>query len=238
MADAITIAIQSMQSTMQHMESISHNVANAATPGFKALVPVTQPFAETFQRLGAATVASVPRADSAVDLRAGALRPTGKALDVAIVGQGFFTLETADGPAYTRAGAFHLDGAGRLVSEGGLAVQGEAGDITLNGPVASIDGEGAVWQNGRVAGRIKTVVLEPGQAMFKTSDGLLRPAERNARLLAQRVQIRSGFLEQSNVEPVAQMATMMKIVRQYQSAQKVFQIYNDQIGNSITQLAQ
>ncbi|UGQ47959.1 flagellar hook-basal body protein [Massilia endophytica] len=236
MDDALTVAALSMRTSMTQLQTVSQNVANLETPGFKGAVPASVPFATTLRQLQAP--ASVPLPAATVDLAPGALRPTGRSLDAGLAGDGFFVVEAADGPAYTRAGAFRIDPAGRLVTAAGLPVLGEAGPIALSGPEASIDPSGTVWQGGKAMGRLRVVRFAPGTRFGKMADGLLRPAAAQAVAAPAAAQVRGGHLEQSNVDAGTQMAQVMQVMRQYQSAQKVFQLYNDQLGSSITQLAQ
>ena len=119
MADALAIAARSMSDDIQRLAAISHNLANATTPGFKGEVTASRPFIEFLQAASPGGLASLattlPELQTWTDHRAGPLQYTGHALDLAIEGDGFFELESSSGPVYTRRGSFQLDASGRIV---------------------------------------------------------------------------------------------------------------------------
>ena len=130
---------------------VTNNLANANTVGFKADRPVFQvePLPVVVGPLPAAdgpgaVVTALDRLQGRdspqtqlrvvhTDFTPGDLRDTGNALDLALEGRGFFTVQTPDGVAYTRQGTFSLNAEGILVTSGGLPVLGENGPLRLRG---------------------------------------------------------------------------------------------------------
>ena len=106
MSNALITAVQSMNNDMRYLETVSQNMVNSATPGYKRAIPVAPAFGEAMREAAALSGAGAvaPSVNSVLDLSAGALKQTGRAWDLAINGEGFFELSTADGLAYTRAG--------------------------------------------------------------------------------------------------------------------------------------
>src|SRR5689334_13098030 len=96
----VEIAAQAMQGDLQRLAQIGQNLANVQTAGYKRLVGAQRPFAA--EMLAAEVPATAAQTDSTTDMTAGALRATGNPMDVAIDGEGFFVVETAQGPALTR----------------------------------------------------------------------------------------------------------------------------------------
>ncbi len=249
MTNALIAAVQSMQNDLQYMESISQNMVNMATPGYKRSIPVTQAFGDAMRAAGATTTDSTatgpkanafssvaPSIGSVFDLTAGPVKQTGRPWDIAITGEGYFELATPDGPAYTRAGDFHLDGSGRLVSATGFAVQGQSGDIILNGNNATIDHSGQVMQDGVTVSQIKVMQFKDGKAMQKTPAGLLRSG--GATGVETPAELQVGYLESSNVTPLREMIAMMETTRHFEAAQKLFQGYDEMLRTAIQKLGE
>jgi flagellar hook-basal body protein len=107
MSNALVTAIDSMQNDMRQMETLSQNMVNISTPGYRRAIPSAPAFAHALaaaQPAGlAAPATAAPAAQAAVDLSHGAVKQTGRAWDLAIDGDGYFELATPEGPVYTRA---------------------------------------------------------------------------------------------------------------------------------------
>ncbi|HEX8956838.1 MAG TPA: flagellar hook basal-body protein [Burkholderiaceae bacterium] len=243
MSDALTIAIQSMQNDLQRMDIISQNVVNSATPGYRRALPVSQDFSTVLQNSAIpgeehSLAISLPTVASVLDATAGAMKSTGQPLDLAINGDGYFELTTPDGIAYTRAGNFHLDAGGRLVSQDGFAVNGRAGDIVTNGKTPIIAPDGTVTDGLNTVGQIR-IVRFPNKARMETrGNGLLAPTDKNAETDESNAQLQVGYLENANVVPLNEMVNMMETSRHFESQQKLFQGYDEQISTAIQKLGQ
>ncbi|HEY5798758.1 MAG TPA: flagellar hook basal-body protein [Burkholderiaceae bacterium] len=228
MHDAFTLAVHSMQGDMRRLDAISHNLANVATSGYRRTVHTGRAFADAMSGN-----AALP-----LDTAAGALRATGNATDLTLTGDGYFELATPAGPAYTRAGAFRRDAAGKLISLAGFPLQGVNGDIVLQPGAADIDAQGRVWQNGAQAGQIRVTQFSGKQGMQRTPDGLLRPKDGMRAGPAALPQIRSGYLENSNVAPLPEMVALNDTSRHFEAAQKLYQGYDEQLNLAIRSLAE
>lgn len=254
MTNALISAVQSMQNDLQYMDTISQNMVNMATTGYKRSIPVTASFSNAMNIAGsAATVSSadsgartmpsvafagaMPSLTSTLDLSVGPVKQTGRPWDLAITGDGYFEFATPDGPAYSRAGDFHADSTGRLVSATGLAVQGRGGDILLNGNSAVIDPSGNVVQEGVTVGQIKVVQFRKGETLLKTPAGLLRPGGTTSGAETP-PHLQVGFLESSNVTPLREMISMMETTRHFEAAQKLFQGYDELLRTAIQKLGE
>jgi flagellar basal-body rod protein FlgG len=237
MQDALTLAVQSMQGAMDRTTILSHNMVNLATPGYRREIPVQRPFAAVINAAnsGAGTGAALPQ--YAVDATPSALRPTGQAFDLALQGEGYFVVNTAQGTAYTRAGGFHLEADGRLVNEQGMPVQGMQGNIRLRGATPKIGPHGEITQEGREIDRIRVVALQ-ASSLYKGGDGLLRSSSTGEAVPAANARVQSGYLESSNVSPLSEMVGLTESVRQFEAAQRLFQGYDDQLNNAIRTLTQ
>ncbi|GAB2842803.1 flagellar basal-body rod protein FlgF [Pseudoduganella ginsengisoli] len=245
MPNALATAAVSMQNDMRYMQTVAQNMANIATPGYKRAIPVAQAFDAALMAAapgpqqatpGAVPELPQPPVSSVPDLSAGAVKQTGRLWDLAITGDGYFELATPEGPAYTRAGDFRLDGQGRLVSQHGYPVQGLDGPLQLNGSAAvAIGHDGRITQDGAAVGQIKLVRFADTRALHKNGAGLLQGAEGTP---DPRPELQSGYLENSNVSPLREMVAMMETTRRFEAAQKLYQGYDEALGSAIQKLGQ
>ncbi len=250
MQEILAIALRSMQQDAARLEQIGTNVANVSTPGYKRQTLVARAegalapsFAQVMTGVASGAEASAPATplhafDLVRDMSAGTLRPTGRNLDVALQGPGWFEVQGNSGPAYTRQGDFQLDARGRLVTARGEAVQGQGGDILLSSGAFSIDAAGRVVQDGRSVDRLRVVSFSKGDAMRPIGGGLF-VSEENGQLLGESdVQVRQGFLENANVQHAREMVDLMQTMRHFESIQRAVQGYDDMVGSAIRKLGE
>lgn len=206
--------------------ALTNNMTNLDTPGFKPDVVLTQarepvreedgvwamPSNRLLERLGGGTL----MAPNGVDFGQGPLRQTGNDLDVAVQGDGFFTVREGSGPGsvrLTRDGRMALDDSGRLVMEStGLPVLGRGEqEIYINpGARVSIDVDGRiverVGQSETVVGFLAVVDVPDRENLVKRGAGLFEPTGRGA---TERVRapgaVKQRFLEDSAVNEVGAM---------------------------------
>lgn len=243
MSNALVTAIDSMQNDLRQMETLSQNMVNVATPGYRRALPPAPTFERALAAAQPRVSASSPFAPAqpaavAVDLTHGALKPTGRAWDLAIDGDGYFELATPEGLAYTRAGDFALDARGRLVSQTGYPVQGTQGDIVLDGPAATVGRDGRITQDGREVAQIRIVRFAASNALQRSASGALRPVAGAVAETDPRAQLLTGQLEASNVAPMREMVAMLQATRHFESAQKLYQGYDEMLGSAIQKLGQ
>jgi flagellar basal-body rod protein FlgF len=242
--NSLEIAAVSMQLDQQRLNAIAHNVANSATPGFKRTVPDAAGFAAAVQAAaaagGPATAGVAPT--PTLDLRAGALRHTGMALDIAVEGDGFIELASDTGRLVSRGGSLQLDATGRLVTAQGLAVLGRKGEIQVSAPAAAvtIGGDGIVRVHGEEYDQIRRVrfqsaaALQPVDAGVYAADGAEPAGDPQGR----DVVLRSGHLEASNVNTAREMVQLMETMRHYESMQRAIQAYDDVLERALRKLGE
>lgn len=214
---------------MREMAVVANNIANISTTGFRTEGLV---FAEHIASTGTDTPslsmgAAIGRSISA---QQGALEQTGSEFDLAIEGEGFFLIDTPEGEALSRAGAFIRNDAGELVTPDGHFLLDAGGAPIFVPPQAS---SVAVASDGTISadGQPVTVVglylpndpleLSRRSGTSFTVESGVQPAE-NARVL-------QGFLEQSNVDPVAQIARMIEVQRAYELGQSFMDAEDNRI---------
>jgi len=212
---------------LHRQETIANNLANVNTTGFRAdldafrAVPVLGP--------GQGTRVFVTESTPGFDSSPGTMQATGRNLDVAIEGDGYLVVEARDGSeAFTRAGALDVGADGTLRTRNGLAVQGDAGPITIpenaritigrDGTVSAIGGANSKSVN--IVGRIK-LVNPPVGSLVKGGDGLLRPTDGSTAVSDPNVRMVDGMLEGSNVNPVDALVGMISVARQFETQMRL-----------------
>ena len=226
------------------LELLSNNVANINTIGYKA--------EKTVFRVddGAAATPPMPAAGHAqplspyappfsavIDFSQGAIQTTGNPLDVAINGDGFFSIQTPDGVQYTRQGSFTLNTEGVLVTQDGYPVMGEGGEIALEEGTVEIDMQGTVYVDGDEAGRLQITDFPNGGSLKKTGNG--RFVTTDPAVLGRQPEgtiVRQGHLESANVNPVLAMTEMIETSRAFEAYQKVIQSADEATAKSISEV--
>lgn len=226
----IYTAMSGAKHILEQQATTSHNLANATTTGFRA--QIDQFRAVPVQGAILPTRAFVVDSTTGSDFRSGVLQQTGRALDVAVQGEGWIAVQAADGAeAYTRNGSLKLDESGVLLTRDGLTVMGDGGPLSIppgrniamgkDGTISLVpDGSEATGMT--TVGRLK-LVNPPEDELVRGDDSLFRlksgePAEADPN-----VNVLSGALESSNVNVVDEMVNMISLARQFDMQMKLLQ---------------
>ncbi|HIJ64222.1 MAG TPA: flagellar basal-body rod protein FlgF [Rhodospirillaceae bacterium] len=231
MENTTYISLSSQTALWRDMEVVANNMANANTPAYKTEEPMFREFmvkaksdASPFGR----KLSFVHDAGLLRDTREGPLTDTGNSFDLAISGDGYFTLDTPAGPRYTREGHFRLDETGMLVSASGYPVMQQNDQpiiIAPNETQVNIASDGSIsTENGNI-GKVKLVKFDNEQELHKAGNGTYQTsADANP---VEKPNIVQGMLEQSNVQPIVQMTKMMQILRTYEGVQNMLMNEHD-----------
>jgi len=160
------------------------------------------------------------------DFGQGQLKETSNDLDLAITGNGFFTVETNNGLGYTRDGHFKMDAEGVLKSSSGHPVLGVNGWISLlrDGLPAkevSFAENGDVFVNGEHYDQLLITDFESYELLEKAGANLFNASEDAVIYEVEDAIIKQGFLEESNVNPAQEMIDLIEVQRQFESVQKM-----------------
>jgi len=258
MHESIYIAASAGIKQARKMEMIAQNLANVNNTGYKKDALVFKEFMPPFPPDSGLdegknillspdksnkNVSYVGITDQYTDFSTGGIKKTGGVLDIALDGEGFFKVQTPDGPRYTRNGNFRLNTAKQLVNQNGNQVLDRNDTpVVIDAPgKISIDGEGSISVGNGLANttitNIKLVNFENKKVLEKIGDGQYRnkglPEEE---IEAIDIKTRQGFLESSNVTSVEEMTEMVGTLRIFESYQKIIQSIdsmNDQSVNTI-----
>ena len=227
MAKNVNATASSLQALMQRYQTITTNLSNASTVGYKRR---SGSFASVMDRQQAGQDAGAgPRA--AIDLTQGSLTATGNTLDLAIEGKGFFVIETPAGEMYTRCGSVRVNPGGRLVDSAGNSIAGERGAIVLPQSATSEDlsvgPDGSVSANAQLLGQLKVVNFDDPGALNAVSATMFRAPEGVAAKAAGEFNVKQGYREQSNVNVVREMVDLITVSRMYEANCKSMQKASD-----------
>jgi flagellar basal-body rod protein FlgG len=248
MSDSIGDVIAGAMFQQLRLGTISNNLANVNTIGFKkegvifdplgsvplteeqALSAISTPEPELF-------ASNIP-ARTFTDFEQGHLVSTGNKFDVSIDGKGFFCVETPDGTRYTRKGNFSLNDKNELCTTDGFPVLGDGGKITLDDSDFEIGETGNIQVAGNTIDTLKIVDFDPN-SLIKKGESLFLPINNSIQeKTAENVTIHQGFIEQSNVNAVKMMTEMIDTLRGYESYQKVINSLNESTLLSINKVGE
>jgi flagellar basal-body rod protein FlgG len=220
------------------LEVLSNNMANANTVGFKEdrvfRLPETPASvwnnlsSDSTKDLSINNISSLPTG-TFINFEQGQLKETGNALDIALDGEGFFSVQTSQGLQYTRKGNFVLNTDGTLVTQEGYPVQGKGGgQIQISGQQVLVDPSGAIIVDDVEVGSLNIVEFANKKGLLKIGDSLYRQQNSNdLGTPASKTMVQQGFIEGSNVDPIKMMTEMINVIRGYESYQKVLQSLNE-----------
>ncbi len=236
---SIYTAMAGAKALMQRQESLTNNLANVSTNGFRADLAAFRAVPVRADGTATTRVSSI-EATTGFDASSGPMLQTGRDLDVAVAGQGWLAVQASNGEeGYTRQGSLTLSAEGTLMAANGLEVVGDGGAISVPpGMNVSIGDDGTVsahtpGQPPMAVGKLK-LVNPPLESMKKGPDGLMRVAD-GAATDDPAVRVVAGYLEGSNVNAVEAMVGMIAVSRQFEIQMKLLQTM-DQNDQRATQL--
>lgn len=235
MAGGAYSALSGMLTRLDELDRLASDLANVGTAGYKTERASRVASERDAFRLALDSAVDVTDGERRVDFRAGSLATTGRDLDLAIDGQGFFVVSTPNGQRYTRNGAFARRSDGLLTTAEGEPVLGENGEIRLGAGKMSVDQDGTIRSGATVAGRLR--VVEFDEASIDRESGARFRAVPGATPRPAAGTVIGGALEQANVGVVDRMVALTEIKRSFESLQRgATVLMNDIDGRAITEL--
>ncbi|MCL2707810.1 MAG: flagellar basal-body rod protein FlgF [Defluviitaleaceae bacterium] len=237
-----------MITQMNRMDVVANNIANVDTTGYKRDQVVSQSFSEELMRrlndpvtrmfkdYPIGTVSQgVYVNDIYTDHSAGSFRQTGSSLDLALKGQGFFSVTVNGEELYTRDGSFTLASNGALVTKDGGWVQGAGGDVILpNGPVV-IDEAGRIFVNGIYIDTLKLTDFSDKHTLRKEKDNYYRVTA-ESQFAPFEGSVTQGFLENSNVSSVREMVEMIALSRAYETNSRMITVHDAIMARAVSEI--
>ncbi len=243
MDTAIYVGLSRQMTLQRALDVAANNIANTDTAGFKveSLSVQTDPIAQPTGAANASPVKYVIDTGVTRNFGQGELAQTGETFDVALNGDGFFQVQTANGNLYTRDGRFSVDAQNRLVDKEGDPVLGAGGaaitvDPTKTAPVIAKDGSiSQTAINGQVAqiGKIGVVRVANLSALSKQGNNLYLDSSGQAATPATNVVMQQGMVEKSNVQPISEITNLINVTRAYERVQDMMASAQDLSSKTI-----
>lgn len=254
MVRSLYTAYSGMINEQKRLDIISNNLANAATVGYKQEGITSQAFkdvltikvrdgSEMYNDRAIGTMnRGVKLGEVYTNYGQGSLRQTGNTYDLAMEGKGFFSVSVADKNGnesikYTRDGSFKITQDGYIVDTNGNYLQGEGGNIQIPFEARSIviDTDGSIYADGSLINKLQITDFEDYNYLKKFGENLYEAVEGAVTTDATGL-VQQGFTEQSNVNVVSEMVTMINITRAYEANQKMIQTVDGVLEQAVSSI--
>jgi flagellar basal-body rod protein FlgF len=236
MSGGAYVALSGLRVREAQLDRVAADIANASTIGYKSERAGSRQAERPAFELALESAVDVAEGPTRIDFRAGTLTPTGRELDFAIDGTGFFVVDTPAGPRYTRCGSFKVGAEGALVTTDGATVQGTAGAIHIGAGEVTADPDGTVRVDGAPAGKVRIAEFDdPDVLARETADRFRAPSSVTPR--EGKGALHSGVLEQANVSVVERVAQLTELTRGFEALNRgISMLMNDLDGRAISEL--
>lgn len=245
----------SMRANSKQMDTISNNLANVSTSGYKKDTVVYESFPEAMVRRINDTPSTLNPSGKVGNVTfgndvgevftfytGGHLNKTDSTLDLAIGGSdsAFFSIGVPDENGevteyYTRDGSFKLNSEKQLVTSEGYMVIGTDGPIILESENFSVLDDGSIVQNEEIVDKLVIKEFTDTNTLRKYGDNLIQTTEQTQEQEFTGV-VKQGFLEQSNVNAINEMINMITVMRAYESNQKVIQALDGTLEKAVNEV--
>lgn len=222
MDPASYIAASGMKAQLRALNIASNNLANVESPGYKSDAPFYRMLQQSFGDLSGVAIAG-----TRTDFTAGSLKTTGNPLDLAINGEGFFTVRTPAGLGYTRNGCFSISPAGELVTGDGFQVLDRNGlpiQIVRNPNAANqviIGKNGEVNVDDQQVATLNIVRFDDLSQLSKLENQIFESTVQPQQAVTPNIE--QGALEASNANTVSTMLNLVEIERMYDMSSRTIQ---------------
>lgn len=233
-------AMTGLVARTQALDTAAANLANAQTPGYRAereyfRSALLGPDAQDSQ-LGRTVNNFGMLGGDRLDMSQGALTATGNPLDLAIEGEGFFQVQTANGLRFTRDGAFHRSQSGQLVTKAGEAVLSPAGQsIQLPPGDVSVGADGVVSVAGGAVSTVGVFTFPSGSQLTPEGANRYVAPQGTAPLLSKKSEIHQGSIESANQDVIQGSLDMIVMQRQAEMMQKALTIFHTEFNKTASE---
>ena len=233
-------AMTGLVARTQALDTAAANLANAQTPGYRAereffRSVMLGPDAADSQ-LGATVNNYGLLGGDRLSMAQGALEPTGNPLDIAIEGQGFFMVQTPQGPRYTRDGSFHRAQNGQLVTQAGEPVLSAVGQPILIPPgEVAVGSDGAVSVAGGVVAQVGVFAFPDGTQLTPEGANRYVAPQGATATAATNASIHQGAIEAANQDVVEGSLDLIMMQRQAEMMQRALTVFHTEFNKFATE---
>jgi flagellar basal body rod protein FlgG len=236
----------SLSALEKWQDAVSQNITSGQVTGYrKRTVEFSTQSAGQWNtdpsgKSGDGVPAMFPKATNGINFASGETNPTGRDMDVAIQGEGFFEVQQPDGSkAYTRSGEFTTRVDHTLVNTANAVVMSDSGSpIVLQGDGSNvkINADGTIVQGSTQVGKIAVEKFADNGALIPIAGGLFVAAGNATPTTVAKPTLLQGYLEASNVAPMREMVNMVLISRAYDANQRVITNNDEQMQKTLDAL--
>ncbi len=254
MLRSLYTATTGMMTQRNKMDTITNNITNVDTIGYKKDYMLTRSFEDVLiERINDPNIVAtrfnnrsqvgdhnwgVYADEIFTSFVQGSPEQTEQPNELAIQGEGFFVVNTPDGARYTRSGNFRVDRDGFLVNPNGYYVQNTAGgNVYVGQGDFSINSLGDVTVDGNVTGTIAVVTFNDLQGLRKAGENLYYHYNDEAPVFAQDYEVLQGYIETSNVDVASETVEMITTSRAYESCYKAAQMIDQTLARTVNDIA-
>jgi flagellar basal-body rod protein FlgF len=233
-------AMTGLVARTQALDTAAANLANAQTPGYRAereffrsvlLGPdaLDSQLGQTVNNYGLL-------GGDRLSMAQGALEPTGNPLDLAIEGEGFFMVQTANGPRYTRDGSFHRAQSGQIVTEADEPVLSAAGKpIQIPPGEVAVGADGAISVAGGVVAQLGVFTFPAGTELAaEGANRYVAPGGTTA-IAAKSASVHQGAIEAANQDVVQGSLNLIMMERQAEMMQRALTVFHTEFNKFATE---
>ncbi len=240
----------SMAKIQKKMDVTSNNLANISTIGYKKDVTISQSFPEILTKrindkatgtsgsdnIGTMSLGS-DIAEVFTQYTLGNIIETKRPTDIAINDDstGFFVIDVNGTQMYTRNGSLTIDSNGYLITTTGYPILGQAGQIQVNNDNFHLEADGRIYADGRYIDTLQIMSFADTGQLEKYGDNIVR-AQGEPVTIEFNGQLKQGFIEDSNVNPIQEMVEIINVMRSYEANQKVIKAYDDSLDRLINEV--
>ncbi|MFO0428701.1 MAG: flagellar hook-basal body protein [Planctomyces sp.] len=238
-------AATAMDVAAQRHEVAARNLAHVQMAGYRRQMIPQSPFDMMLREAGAdhsqdevllSEQLGTASRGIHTDFTQGSMRQTGRSLDLAISGDGFFHVNGPEGPLYTRNGSFYVNPQGQLVTVDQLPVMGTGGPITIPPGATTeslrLSSDGRLFSNGVDIGQLELIRFNNVQQL-QPAGATLFSATEEAGASPSDSEVLQGYLEQANVTSIDELVNLVAISREYEAAQKALNTLAESIQKRI-----
>ncbi len=237
MQHGIYVALSSQMALDRRLTTIADNVANVGTVGFRA---TGVKFEDVVSGLGDQSVAFASTGDTYLSTQSGAFRETGNPFDFAIRGDGWFGIQTPQGPVMTRDGRFTMLETGEIVTLEGYPVLDAGGAPVVVNPLdgpPQAGADGTLHQQGELVGALGIYEFQPGINFTRFGNsGIVPPTPPQPMVDRIDVGVVQGFVEDSNVNPILEITRLIQVQRAFDQVSALVRDSESALEQAISQL--
>ncbi|NLO47745.1 MAG: flagellar hook-basal body protein [Clostridiales bacterium] len=240
------IAATGMMLQRRKMETITNNITNSDTNGYKKDYLISHTFDDVMiLRINDSNVVDQRRLVGplnfgtqvdmiSTDFTIGNFEDSGSSTDLLIAGEGFFVMETPQGERYTRAGAFLINSEGYLIDGSGNFLMGTNGRVYVGNENFTVLNNGDVVIGNELVNTVRVVSFADNGTLRKEGNNLYSSLETPVEEV--RGMVKQGFLENSNVDIAREMVDMMTVYRAYETNQKMISMIDEINGKAVNEI--